>query len=72
MSLVNAFEIITLAGIGLSLFAIAAFEISDAKFDRLRFAANRKLAAYPARGVIFVKTEAAAAANQSADVAKAA
>lgn len=71
MSLINAFEIITLAGIGLSLFAIAAFEISDAKVDRLRFA-NRKLAVQPARRAIFVKTEVTAAANQAVEVAKAA
>ena len=73
MSLITAFEIITLAGMGLSLLAIAAFEVSDAKVDRVRFA-NRKLAAsQPIRRAIFVKAEvAAAAANQAVEVAKAA
>ena len=71
MSLINAFEIITLAGIGLSLFSIAAFEISDAKVDRLRTANRELAAAQPARAV-FVQAEAAAAANQAVELSKAA
>jgi hypothetical protein len=72
MSLINAFEIITLAGIGLSLLSIAAFEISDAKVDRLRFAKRQLTASQPTRQSMIVKAEAAAAANQAAELSQAA
>lgn len=70
MSLINAFEIITLAGIGLSLLSIAAFEISDARVDSRRFAKRQLAAAQPSRPAINVKTEVAA--NQSVELSKAA
>lgn len=70
MSLINAFEIITLAGIGLSLLSIAAFEISDAKVDSLRLAKRQLAAAQPTRATINVNAEVAA--NQIVELSKAA
>lgn len=70
MSLINAFEIITLAGMGLSLLAVAAFEISDAKIDSLRLAARKLATAQPVRQAAVVT--AAAAANQTVELSKAA
>lgn len=72
MNLITAFEIITLAGMGLSLLAVAAFEVGDAKVDRLRFAKRQFAVAHPARRAIIVKTEVAAAANQVVELSKAA
>ena len=72
MSLITAFEIITLAGMGLSLFAIAAFEISDAKVDRMRHSARKLVLSQPMRRAVVVKTEVTAAANQVAELSKAA
>ena len=70
MSLINAFEIITLAGIGLSLLSIAVFEISDAKVDSLRLAKRQLAAAQPTRATINVNAEVAA--NQIVELSKAA
>lgn len=73
MSLITAFEIITLAGIGLSLFSIAAFELSDAKVDRLRLATRKLVVAQPMRRSMIVQPGTApAAANQDAELNKAA
>jgi len=72
MSLITAFEIITLTGMGLSLFAIAAFEVSDAKVDRLRNAKRQFAVAHPARRSIIVRSEVSAAANQAVELSKAA
>ena len=72
MSLITAFEIITLAGMGLSLFAIAAFEISDAKVDRMRHSARKLIVAQPARRAVVAKAEVSAAANQVVALPKAA
>jgi hypothetical protein len=72
MNLITAFEIITLAGMGLSLFAIAAFEISDAKVDRVRLAKRQLTVSQPARRAIIVKAEALPAANQVVELSKAA
>jgi len=72
MSLITAFEIITLAGVGLGLFSIAAFEISDAVVDR-KYRSNRQLAmAQPARRVVAAKSEVTVVANQFAELPKAA
>lgn len=73
MSLITAFEIITLAGIGLGLLAIAVFEVEDTLVDRQR--RSRLLASVaqtPAQPLMATAKAPAVAANQMVDLPKAA
>ncbi|PTU30110.1 hypothetical protein [Stenotrophobium rhamnosiphilum] len=70
MSLITAFEIITLAGVSLSLLAVIMFEMGDSIVDQKRVALGRKPLIKPARRVTDVM--AAAANNQLVDLPKAA
>ncbi|MES2489129.1 MAG: hypothetical protein V4607_04990 [Pseudomonadota bacterium] len=70
MTLITAFEIITLAGISLSLLAVIMFEMGDSVVDRQRMTRGRKPLIQPARRA--VAATAVAANNPLVDLPKAA
>ena len=74
MSLITAFEIITLAGVSLSLLAVVMFEMADSIIDRKRSVTGRKPLILPARRAISATSGvmAVAANNQQVDLPKAA
>lgn len=73
MTLITAFEIITLAGVSLSLLAVVMFEIGDSLVANKRVSLGRKPLIQPVRQAVSAAAVSVVAANnQLTDLPKAA